>query len=551
MTRTALVAMGWVLLSCAAAIGCGSSQDGAAGTAKDGSVSDRDGGPDASGNGGTGHAGSGSGGSRGSVGHGSGGHSGGGAGSGGKEAGSGGDDGSGGATGGSGGTKSGGGGKEAGSGGHDGSGGSSSGCTRDRDCDDDEPCTTDQCQDRKCTHTASNSACAEGEYCNADKGCVGKSCKNDDDCKDADDCTILQGCDKDSGKCVWAKLDQDGDGYAASSCGGDDCDDENAAVHPGVTDTCNGRDDDCDGDTDEDATCTLGRTCQDGACACSKGRTLCGDGTCADTSNDAHHCGASCSDCGTGGTCSDGACACDTSGPVDKCGQNCVDTRASDANCGACNHSCAVPANCPGGGRCMCFVSECIACGGSGDHCCETGPACGPGLICDGPPAKDVSKCVMGTCGGNGQACCQSGTTCNIGLACSAEPGTKGAKCEPCGGADQPCCGTFCGNGYQCRDSVCSCPAPSHAVCGMNNACVNLEDSLTNCGACAHACATGGQAGNELCVAGECAPCGHAAGQRCCAATLATTFGPHVCFTDKDGKTLTCDAMTDQCEPQQ
>ncbi|MCB9758554.1 MAG: FG-GAP repeat protein [Alphaproteobacteria bacterium] len=42
--------------------------------------------------------------------------------------------------------------------------------------------------------------------------------------------------------------DADGDGYGAE----DDCDDTDAAVNPGATEVCNGVDDDCDGDTDED-----------------------------------------------------------------------------------------------------------------------------------------------------------------------------------------------------------------------------------------------------------------------------------------------------------
>jgi hypothetical protein len=45
-------------------------------------------------------------------------------------------------------------------------------------------------------------------------------------------------------------VDADGDGYDAS----EDCDDEDAAVHPGAEETCNGIDDDCDGATDEDPT---------------------------------------------------------------------------------------------------------------------------------------------------------------------------------------------------------------------------------------------------------------------------------------------------------
>jgi hypothetical protein len=44
-------------------------------------------------------------------------------------------------------------------------------------------------------------------------------------------------------------VDADGDGYAEA----DDCDDLDAAVHPGAEELCNTRDDDCDGEIDEDA----------------------------------------------------------------------------------------------------------------------------------------------------------------------------------------------------------------------------------------------------------------------------------------------------------
>jgi hypothetical protein len=45
--------------------------------------------------------------------------------------------------------------------------------------------------------------------------------------------------------------DSDRDDYLSFACGGDDCDDDDAAIHPRATERCNDRDDDCDGLTDE------------------------------------------------------------------------------------------------------------------------------------------------------------------------------------------------------------------------------------------------------------------------------------------------------------
>ncbi len=84
--------------------------------------------------------------------------------------------------------------------------------------------------------------------------------ENEGDCDDtdagispdaADDTVdgVDQNCDDFDG------VDSDGDGYASADGGGTDCDDGSEAVNPGVEETCNAIDDDCDGTVDSEAVC--------------------------------------------------------------------------------------------------------------------------------------------------------------------------------------------------------------------------------------------------------------------------------------------------------
>lgn len=57
-------------------------------------------------------------------------------------------------------------------------------------------------------------------------------CANDGDCGDSDPCTMRERCDPATRTCTSSRLDGDGDGYVPIVCGGDDCDDGDARVHP-------------------------------------------------------------------------------------------------------------------------------------------------------------------------------------------------------------------------------------------------------------------------------------------------------------------------------
>lgn len=114
-------------------------------------------------------------------------------------------------------------------------------CFTDADCDDRLYCTgTEVCREERCVPGAPVL------------------------CNDDDPCTIDR-CDESTRACASrpSTEDRDGDGFRAALPGtlpgsanacGDDCDDDARDVHPGATEVCNGRDDNCNGVIDDNAT---------------------------------------------------------------------------------------------------------------------------------------------------------------------------------------------------------------------------------------------------------------------------------------------------------
>jgi hypothetical protein len=120
-------------------------------------------------------------------------------------------------------------------------------CTADADCGGGLCATVEGA--RICTVSCAESAdCAEGQRCAAIDGQDGLFCLPEAGCEAPPTC-----------------IDGDGDGFGeGAGCAGPDCDDAAFDVHPGVADPCDGRDNDCDGASDEDF---APEACGLGACA--------------------------------------------------------------------------------------------------------------------------------------------------------------------------------------------------------------------------------------------------------------------------------------------
>lgn len=117
-------------------------------------------------------------------------------------------------------------------------------------------------------------ACLDTEYYCGDD--------SDDDCNGLTDCEDPV-CGFDVVCEVCRTPDVDRDGHDAGGCGGDDCDDNCAACHPGATELCDGtlRDENCDGMVDEGCACRDGtaRPCGTDVGECTAGTQTCAGGT--------------------------------------------------------------------------------------------------------------------------------------------------------------------------------------------------------------------------------------------------------------------------------
>jgi streptogramin lyase len=130
-------------------------------------------------------------------------------------------------------------------------------CATDPDCKPEERCVLGYCWPR----CVSSTDCPDGQACVS--GACLRTCQGPDDCPAGQECRLGHclpveqpdggdGADADADGGGGACIDLDQDGFGQNCLAGPDCDDSDPLVNPRMPEICdNGKDDNCDGRTDE------------------------------------------------------------------------------------------------------------------------------------------------------------------------------------------------------------------------------------------------------------------------------------------------------------
>jgi hypothetical protein len=346
-------------------------------------------------------------------------------------------------------------------------------CSRDRDCSHGKVCVRGAADVGICVPSA--------EITTTDATCDGV----DDDCDgkvDENYAKVDTTCG--SGSCHAAGKTSCVDGHVVDSC-----------VPPpncqcAATDTtCNGVDDDCDGDVDEDFASTS-TSCGVGACAstgtnscvngsvvnnCTPGTPAANDATCDGVDNDCN--GATDegyvpapTSCGVGACVRSGNTSCVNGSVVDSCTPGAP--AASDATCNGVDDNCngatdegyvSAPTSCGVG---ACHSTGVKTCSGGSEHdSCAPGAPAASDATCDGVDddcngTNDEDYASASTSCGVG-ACQRSGTKSCVGSSVhdSCTPGTPAPSDATCDGVDDNC------NGVNDEQYAASCSGTTLTSC--------------------------------------------------------------------------------------
>ena len=403
-------------------------------------------------------------------------------------------------------------------------------CTHAADCVDDNPCTEEACAENVCKLTLKNGCCVENEECDDADPCTADACVSNEcassplpdccqtgeACDDGNACTLEDVCV--GGACVGAPIPGccivDADCNDAEPCTEDVCNPE--------TGLCASTPLESGSPCDDGDPCTGPDTCQGGVCqgfgkvACCEEDIDCDDDnpctvdTCDGDSAQCDH-----DDAPDGTTCDDGT---DCTDPDTCTGGVCV----GEALLGCCT----THADCDDGNSCT--TDKCNAAAGvcmyvsflPGSEC-DDGNACTFGDWCQSGQCKGVSEILCTTSNPCKAAVCDpdtgdcllqkvtNGTPCDDADACTGPDTCQNGQCE--GGLLYGCCESDadCDDAEPCTTDVCQ-PATStcsHLVlsgvaCDDGNACTEVDLCLTGkcTGTSPKACP------GKPCMTGSCEP---------------------------------------------
>ncbi|MCC7539894.1 MAG: hypothetical protein IT379_26980, partial [Deltaproteobacteria bacterium] len=310
-------------------------------------------------------------------------------------------------------------------------------------------------------------------------------------------------------------IDADEDGHRDATCGGDDCDDMDPAVHPGAFEPCDAvRDLDCQ----PAIACPTGTVCDapSGLCIvrCFEGGCAAGF-TCVEDRCLESACAALPEPCGRGTVCRGGVCVAPCDGAVCPEGQVCRE--------GACIDPC-LGVRCPTNQVCIAGRPGATTLCGPACTCTDLGTTslCEMGSACDARPASDTfGLCVEPGCE---TLTCAADERCEAGAcvaACSGVSCPLDQRCEAGVCVADPCARITCPAGRACREGACvdactdvTCTPPlvcrsggcvdpcagvscfAGQVC-MNGACVAVDGGVVDAGPAADTGAQDPDAGSR------------------------------------------------------